>query len=615
MPVRNVRPSLVAQVRNIPNQPGVYFFKDRRGRFLYIGKANALRDRVRQYFSGHDTRPMVPYLLREAAYIDWVTTRTPLEALVLEAQLIRRHQPRYNALLKDTRNLPYIRVTLQEPYPRAEVAFRIENDGARYFGPFLSVGHARRVLQFVHRIFRIRACDLPLDGTRTYPVCLLYHIRRCSGPCMHHIAQDAYRADAEAAARFLEGDREGVLAELERRMQEHARRMEFEAAAFYRDAIRALRDWTPTSRVVDPAGRSIDLVAHATGGGRTVLVVFLIRHGLFVDRREFVWDRPPGLEPSADTAVPVDEEWWTQVLTQFYLTVAQPPDEVWLPVALAERSELEAWLERHFGRPVRLRVPAELSEADRDRLEWVGHHARQLLQSAPEGEAADEYATLRALQHMLNLPTFPYRIEGFDISNIQGQWNVGGVVVFEGGRPKKSEYRRFRIRTVEGPDDYACMREAVYRRYAGSLRDRLSLPDLILIDGGKGQLHAALEALAQAGCSHIPAIALAKREEVIYVPTSPEPLRWPRHTPALRLLQHVRDEAHRWVIAYYRRLHRRAELQLALTEVPGIGPRLARRLLEHFGSLDALRQARVEEVARVIGRRRAEALCAWLQKD
>jgi excinuclease ABC subunit C len=432
---------------------------------------------------------------------------------------------------------------------------------------------------------------------------------------MHHIAQDAYRADAEAAARFLEGDREGVLAELERRMQEHARRMEFEAAAFYRDAIRALRDWTPTSRVVDPAGRSIDLVAHATGGGRTVLVVFLIRHGLFVDRREFVWDRPPGLEPSADTAVPVDEEWWTQVLTQFYLTVAQPPDEVWLPVALAERSELEAWLERHFGRPVRLRFPAELSEADRDRLEWVGHHARQLLQSAPEGEAADEYATLRALQHMLNLPTFPYRIEGFDISNIQGQWNVGGVVVFEGGRPKKSEYRRFRIRTVEGPDDYACMREAVYRRYAGSLRDRLPLPDLILIDGGKGQLHAALEALAQAGCSHIPAIALAKREEIIYVPTSPEPLRWPRHTPALRLLQHVRDEAHRWVISYYRRLHRRAELQLALTEVPGIGPRLARRLLEHFGSLDALRQARVEEVARVIGRRRAEALCAWLQKD
>ncbi len=591
----------------IPSAPGVYFFRDVRGRILYIGKANRLRQRILQYFSGHDTRWMIPHLLRDAHSVDWIVTQTPVEALILEAQMIRRHRPRYNTLLKDSRRLPYVRITTQDPYPKAEIVFEIPRDTAFYSGPYLSLGQARRVLQFLQRIFRIRTCDLPLDGQRTFPVCLLFHIQRCSGPCDHRIDAGTYRQDVQHAVRFLRGDRETVVRDLRQRMETHARNMEFEAAAFYRDAIQQIELWPTTLRIVDPAGRSIDLIGFTYDTSSWAMTVFMIRNGAFIDRREYTGTDPP--------RTPDDDEWWLQVLPQFYLNISQPPDEIWLPVALREKSLLEDWLAYHFHRTVRVWNADELSAADRDRLRWAQRNAAELhARAVAAGTAESPEDALHALKHLLHLPTLPYRIEAFDISNIQGQWNVAGMVVFEGGRPYRTHYRRFRIRTVRGADDYACMYEAVYRRLTGSLRTQMPLPDLVLIDGGKGQLNAARQAAKDAGLPDLPMIALAKREEVIFLPERREGIRLERHASALRLVQQIRDEAHRWAVRYYRKLHRKADLQMELTRIPGIGPRLARRLLDRFGTLERIRAADPEELARVIGAKRAARVHAWLHR-
>ena len=602
------RAALMERVRQLPLTPGVYLFKDRRGRILYIGRATRLRQRVLSYFTGRDERPLIPFLLREAYDIDVLTTKTPFEALILEAQLIRRHHPRYNTLLKDTRGHPYVRIDPRERFPAVEIVFRTQDDGARYFGPFRSIGHARKVLDMVYRFFRIRQCDLDLNGEQRYPVCLLYHIARCSGPCAGHISPELYRADVEAAMALLDGDRGAVLERLESMMKAHARAMNFEAAARYRDAIRTLENWDPHPTVVDEKRRNLDVFGIARKDQQFALVILQIRQGRLVRKRELLLE-------AVDLKKEDDPEWWERVLPQYYLTVQDPPEAVWLPVVIKRKRILERWFRYHFKRRIRLVSPENLATDDTRILEWAAQNAGVILATYGVSALDDPARILRWVQSALNLPTYPYRVEGYDVSNIQGKWNVASMVVFERGVPKRRAYRRFRIRTVIGPDDYACLREALYRRFRGRLAVHTPRPDLILIDGGPGQLNAALEGMKAAGVSDIPVIALAKREELIYRKGTSEPLRLDRTSPILRWLQQIRDEAHRTAITFYRRLHREDLRRWSLTEVPGIGPKLAWRLLQRFSGWRELRGASFEAIAEVVGPRRARALQAWLKGE
>ncbi len=586
---------LQTKLKTLPKQPGCYLFKDSSGAVLYVGKAVNLRQRVRSYFqkSAQHT-PKVARMVRKIADIEWVVTDTELEALILECNLIKRHRPPYNVLMRDDKSYPYLCLTLGERFPRLLVTRRVRKDGSRYFGPFANSNAVWSTHRLLHRTFPLIPCGKVWSGEAVQRPCLYYHMGRCMAPCAGLTEPDAYRQVVQQVVLFLEGKGDTLIRQLKAQMMEHAENLEFERAAKLRDQIRALQEVLQQQKVVNPEGTDEDVIALVKDERGACVQMFFIRGGKLLGQRHFLLSEGAEEQPGVIIG---------EFLKQYYQDAPEVPERILLPYEVDEARIISQWLRQRRGSAVEIRVPHRGEEARL--LELAAHNAELALQSLrQELEQKSEWleSALLELQEELHLPHLPQRIEAYDISNIQGIAPVGSMVVFEGGQPKKSDYRRFRIRWhPETPDDFAMMKEVLTRRLKEALEGDEKwrvLPDLILIDGGRGQLNAALEVLQQMGFQ-IPAIGLAKRHEEVILPDVPEPIELPRHSKALHLLQRIRDEAHRFALSYHRKLREERAVRSPLDEIPGIGPRRKKMLLRLFGSIERIRSASVEELASV----------------
>jgi excinuclease ABC subunit C len=603
----------------LPAKPGVYLMKDREERILYVGKAINLRARVRSYFhTSASQSPKIQRLVAAIADIDFIITASELEALILESNLIKRHKPKYNVRLKDDKRYPYIKVAWQEDFPKVLVVRRMEQDGARYFGPFTAAWAVQQTLHTLRPVFPYLTCNRIITG-QDERACLYLDIGRCLGPCIGAASKEEYRAMIDGLCRFLEGKSDEIVAELEARMKAASEQWDFEQAAIHRDQLTAIQRVIERQKIVSAAMADQDVIAFARADGDACVQVFFIRHGRLIGREYFVLD---------GTAEETDTEIVASFVKQFYDEAAYVPPEILLPHEIDEALVIQEWLRSRRGHKVVLKAPRRgqkrelVDMAAENAAETLSHLRAQWL--ADEGKQA---TALAELQEYLDLRSPPNRIECYDISTTQGTATTGAMVVFVKGVPRKSDYRRFKIRTVEGSDDYASMREMLRRRFRrigdaelqrgdapGSKKSSWDLlPDLIVIDGGKGQLNVALELLDEFDLRDVvPAVGLAKQEEEIFLPGRSEAVRLPRTSEGLYLMQRIRDEAHRFAITYHRHVRKRQTITSQLDDVPGIGPKRRSALLKHFGSIKAIRAASVEELAVVPGmtRKAAEQLKA-----
>ena len=610
--------AVLEQARALPERPGVYLMKDARGQVLYIGKARRLRSRVRSYFgSGRSMERRIHALVDQIVTLDHVVTASEADALLLEATLVKRHQPTYNVRLKDDKHYPYLKVDVQHEWPRVTITRRVEQDGARYFGPYASAGSVRRTLDVVKKLFPWRSCTKTITGTDPRP-CLDYYIKRCIAPCTAYCTPEEYRAVIDQTLLFLEGRSNDVLRHVEREMGEASAGLEFERAAHLRDQAEAIRRVTERQRMATTTALDADVFALARSDDEACVQVFFVRGTVVADTDSFMLD---GAREAPDAS---DGEVLGAFLAQFFESATYVPRSVLLSHAPADRQQLREALRSKRGGAVEIAVPergelrALVATAEENAREALAMHRVRWLADRDKTESA-----LSMLQDELDLPERPRRIECYDISTIQGSDTVASMVVFEDGRPRNDQYRRFRIRTVEGQDDFASMREVLTRRFKRLAEHRTpeveqggeqepdaseapdapwdTLPGLVVIDGGRGQLGAALDVLRDFGLGDVPACGLAKREEEIYVADLAEPVRLPRSSQALYLLQRVRDEAHRFAVTYHRTVRGKRVRQSALDAVPGIGPKRKRALLRKFGSVKALRAASIEEIAATEG--------------
>ena len=587
--------SLQAKLKTLPKQSGCYIFKDAQGAVLYVGKAVNLRQRVRSYFqkSAQHT-PKTARMVRKIADLEWIVTDSELEALILECNLIKKHRPPYNVLMRDDKSYPYLCLTVRERFPRLLVTRRVRQDGNRYFGPFANSGAVWETHRLLHRTFPLIPCGKVWDGTPKQRPCLYHHMGRCLAPCAGLADAEQYRQVVQQVALFLEGKGDDLLRQLTAQMEQAAENLEFERAAALRDQIRALQEVLQRQKVVQPDGVNEDVIALVKDERGACVQMFFIRNGKLLGQRAYFLSEGAEENPNAIM---------NEFLKQYYQDAPEVPDRILLPYEVTEAQIIAQWLRQKRGRGVEIRVPHRGEDAQL--LELAAHNAELALQSLREELAHQTEwleGALQELQDALGLPNPPLRIEAYDISNIQGTAPVGSMVVMENGQPKKSDYRRFRIRWhPESPDDFAMMREVITRRLrealAGDEKWR-TLPDLMLIDGGKGQLNAALEAMRALGLQ-IPAVGLAKRHELIILPDADEPLELPRHSKGLQLLQRIRDEAHRFALSYHRKLRDQRAVKSPLDEIPGVGPRRKKMLLRLFGSIDRIRAASVDELASV----------------
>ncbi len=598
---------LLQKLENLPDKPGAYIFKDRFGKPIYIGKAKVLRNRVRSYFqASRKGDPKLDRLVSRVTDIDFIVTDSEVEALVLEANLIKEYKPRYNVNLKDDKSYPYVRVT-NEPYPRIFATRRVVKDGSRYFGPFTDVGALRDLLRMVQKIFPIRSCKLKLTDEAIaqgkFRVCLDYHIGRCLGPCEGHVDAATYREMVEYAVDFIEGRDQKVIDQLRTRMKQLAEELRFEEAARLRDVLNAVEAFRNRQKVVSTEEIDRDIIVGAADLTEACAVVFKIREGRVVGRQNFQ------LQRRLDEELPLILEAFVK---QYYLRSDFVPSEILVPCELPDAQQIQDWLRQKTGVEVALRVPS--GEEEEKLVAMCRRNAELLLEEIKlQKLRSEEYVnrSVEALQRDLRLPKPPKRIEAFDVSNIQGRFATASQVCFVNGRPAKSQYKRFRIRVKDTPDDFAMMREAVERHYRRALKENRELPDLILIDGGKGQISAALEALRQVGLEGIPVIGLAKRLDEIYLPGFPDPQNLPKDSPSLRLLQRIRDESHRFAVTYHRKVRTRESLLSELEQIPGVGERRRKLLVEAFGSIRKIAEASVEQLASVRGIPRNVAVRIW----
>jgi excinuclease ABC subunit C len=591
--------SIEKKLRQLPTRPGVYAFKDAAGETIYIGKANSLRARVRSHFA-HDGGLSLKNreMIRRIADVDTIVVGSEVEALLLEANLIKEHRPRFNIQLRDDKRYPYIKVTVQEPLPRVYVTRNLENDGGRYFGPYTDVGPMRAALEVVKRLYTVRSCRYDLPAEAPARPCLDYHIGRCLAPCVGLQSIAEYRTMVQEILAVLGGRTEAVRERVQREMAAAAAELDFERAARLRDVLGGLDALQQRQRAMDVRGGDQDVLGIARDGDRACAVLLRIRGGKLLGREIDFFENAAG---EAEGAL------LTSAALRFYVGrgsygSADLPRAVLFPAEFEDRPVLEELLGQTAERKVRALVP---QKGDKLRLvELASQNARHLLEErvvlGEEGRHRADDAVY-VLQEALSLKFVPRLIVCFDISHTQGAELVGSAVVFENGAPKKAEYRRFRIRGEWGNDDFRSMSEVVARYYRRRLAEGLPLPDLAVIDGGKGQLGAARKGTEEAGAADVAVCALAKREEEVYLPGRSEPVRLPRNSPALRLLQRMRDEAHRFAVTYNRKLRGRRTLASELAEIPGVGPVRQRALLEHFGSVRALRSASAEQIAAVPG--------------
>lgn len=597
---------LEEKLRLLPDRSGVYIFRDAGGGVLYVGKAKRLRLRVRSYFRRRgDDDSRLAHLVARIADLETIVTANENEALILEANLIKSHRPPFNIELKDDKRYPFLRVTMRHPFPGLFVTRRIVHDGSRYFGPYTHVKDLRQTLKTLRKIFPLRNCtDRRLE--RSGRECLEFFIERCPAPCTRRVAQEEYGTIVNRLVRFLEGDVASVVAELAERMREEADRHRYEEAARLRDAIATLERLVQQQRMTPALAADTDVAAVVGRGDRACGVILHVRDGRVLGQESRILLRAAGAAPG---------EILRAFLTHHYLETAAIPPVVAAAIVPREAATLERWLAETAGRPVRLRLArgtqlAPLAQAARENA----HLRLEEEELRERRRRARIDAGVYDLQERLDLPRTPYRIEGFDISNLQATDAVASMVCFQDGAPQKGSYRRFRIRDVEGPDDVAMIGEVLRRRLRRLRESNGPIPDLILIDGGKGQLARAVQAMEEEGLTGIQILGLAKREELVVLPGRRDPIRLPRSADGLRLLQRVRNEAHRFAIAYHRRLRGKRQVRSGLDPLPGIGERRRNRLLRRFGSLDALRRARVEDLMEVegIGRRTAERIREYL---
>ena len=586
---------ILEQLKQLPTTPGVYLMKDAAGNIIYVGKAANLFKRVRSYFTSRQKlSTKAQRMVSRVGDIDFFVTSSEQEALILELNLIKRHRPRYNVSLKDDKTFPYLKIDIDNDWPRVYVTRRLEQDGGRYFGPFASARSVRQTLKVLKEIFPFRSCAKNITGNAARP-CLQYHIQHCLGPCIGAVSKDEYAEIIRQIALFLEGKQEKVIRELEGRMEEAARALDFEKAALLRDRIRAVRQVIEGQRLATRVKGEQDVIAFVQDKGRAYAQIFFVRSGRLVGRESFILEGTRSEEPS---------QIMTSFVEQFYHSAPSvPPPLLLLQHPLEDKAVIEDWLQRKRGGGVRIQVPCRGSR--KELVDIVAENARQGLEQLKIKQLAAPKvlkAALDEIKRELKLPRLPFRLEGYDISNIQGKLAVGSMVVFEQGSPKTSCYRRFRIKTVSGADDYAMLAEVLSRRFkrlSSTAGDWAVLPDLILIDGGRGQLNAALSAIDKAGAGPVPIASLAKGNEEIFIPRRAEPVVLPRSSPGLQLLERLRDEAHRFALDYHQKVRSRVCITSALDAVPGIGPKRRRALLKQFGSLAGIRKASPEELAAV----------------
>ncbi len=588
---------LAQKLAELPSTPGVYLFRGRGGQILYVGKARSLKDRVRSYFQGSRIdSPRLDRLIESIRDLEVVATDTEREALVLENSLIKSHKPRYNVLLRDDKNHPYLKLTVGEDYPRVYVVRRPGTDGEVYSGPYVPASLARKTQNLVHRLFGIRNCNEKLDGHRPRP-CLQYQIKRCVAPCVESIATlEEYKKTVASARLFLEGKNDDLVSSLKKQMHRAAEEERFEEAARLRDTVRTLEDLSTRQKMATVRGEERDIFGYYREGDQAVLQVFSMRSGKVVDRDSFVLDKLEALE---------DTDVLSASLKQYYELGRYLPAEIHVPIDFPERELVQEWLTSRRESRVEIAVPRRGGK--RRMVDLVCRNARLGFELANHEEGRQAASRLEALRKLLDLPDEPRRIEGFDVSNIQGSDIVASMVVFEDGQAKRSEHRKYKIKTVaDGPDDFASMREVVLRRYRRVLEEGAEQPDLILIDGGKGQLAAALTSLTELGLSHLPLVSIAKKEEVLFQNGRSEPIVLPKSSPTLQLVQRVRDEAHRFAVTFHRQRRAARDFHSKLDDIQGIGPRKRKLLMDRFKSLKRVKEATVEELAGVVGPRLAE---------
>jgi excinuclease ABC subunit C len=593
------------KVAQLPAQPGVYLYKDAGGTILYVGKAKNLRSRVRSYFNEDRlAEAKTGTLIAEAWDIDFIQVDNNKEALALENNLIKQYKPRFNILLRDDKTFPYIKLT-NEKYPRVYVTRRILKDGASYYGPFFPGNLAHRLVHFIHRHFKVPSCKIDLDRKHTHP-CLEYHIHRCLGPCTPGLTTDeAYAAAVHDTRLFLEGRHHDLADELEQRMNAAAGEMRFEEAASLRNLMSTVREMEQKQKMAAVEGDDIDIFAYHAEPPLVAVNLFHLRNGKIVDRREFFWEDQLEFNPS---------EFFEALLSQVYLNSQYIPGTIHVPADFEAREELEELLSDMRGRKVEIATPQRGTK--KALLSLVETNAKHSFDQRFRVMKPSSKAIQEALQDALNLPDAPRRIECFDISHIQGTDKVASMVVWEDGAMKKSDYRKFIIRTVVGNDDFASMREVITRHYGKLQETKQPFPGLILVDGGLGQLHAAAEALEAIGVTLQPLASIAKREEWIYVyGQEDEPVILDKFSPILHLVQTIRDEAHRFAVTFHRTRRNAKRLTSELHEVPGIGPKTVEKLLRTFGSLERVRQASKDELGTAIGTACANRLIAYFQAD
>ncbi|GAC1438688.1 MAG: excinuclease ABC subunit UvrC [Thermoanaerobaculia bacterium] len=593
---------LKARIRELPDRPGVYLHKNADGAVIYVGKARNLKNRVNSYLVGKGTRdPKTFSLVSEIHSIDFVTTNNELEAILLENNLIKAHQPRYNILLRDDKTYPYLKVTLSEDFPRVVFTRRLDRKkGDLFYGPFFA-GTARRLLKLVADQFKLRSCDLDIvDGKSalTRP-CLYYDMHQCLGPCVVGLtARDTYREMVDDVVLFLGGKSKELQDRLSGRMYSAAEGENYELATYYRDLIRTVERVQAEQQVASAEDEDADVWGLYEEGGDVAVQMFVIRDGNLVDRRELFWEKVDSYQ---------GEYFLSEVLQRYYQDNLFIPREILIAFAVDDEALLADWLSQQAGRKVDLRVPQRGRGVDR--MELANRNARLSHESRFRKSQQDRLQIAASrLGEILGHGKEIERIESFDISNIQGSDSVAGMVVLDRGKFDKNQYRIFNIKTVIGADDFRSMAEAVDRRYRRLLDEEKSLPDLILIDGGRGQLNAALTALNRLGVEGITIAGLAKREEEIYVPDREEPIRLERRDPALQLLQMVRDETHRFAVSSHRRRRSKRVLHSELDDLPGIGDKRRRLLIERFGSVSGVKQASAQDLMNVLGKKVGQTL-------
>jgi len=589
------------KLRQLPDKPGVYLFKDEEGQIIYVGKALSLKKRVRSYFQKSSFSPRTESLVSQIHDLEWMVTDSESEAYLLESNLIKHHRPRYNIQLRDDKSYPYIKLTISDPFPQVFLTRNPKQDGSQYFGPYTNVKAARKTLNLIHRLFPLRRCKGKLK-VRSRP-CLNYHIKECSAPCVGKITREEYSFLVRGVLLFLRGHYKRLLLQLEREMYKASEEEKFERAAKLRDAIRAIQRLSQTQKVSSFPGEDRDLITLAFDGRDACVLVFLIREGKLIDKKHFL------LKVSKKDS---GKDILNSFIKEYYSRSSFIPPRILLQYEIDEPASIARWLSEKREGEVKLEVPHRGEKMKLMRL--AEENARLILE---QERFKDKEKALSQLKEYLELKEKPLRIEGFDISNIRGKEAVGSMVVFEEGKAKKDEYRRFKIKTVEGIDDFAMLSEVVDRRYQRLLKEKKVLPHLILVDGGKGQLSSCLKVLEKLNLGHIPIIGLAKRFEEVYLPHRSSPLRIREDSAALRLLQEIRDEAHRFAHSYHGRSYAKKLRCSSLDEIPGVGAKTKRLLLSYFKSLNEIKKKSAEELEIVpgIGRKRAEKILEYLREN